>query len=107
MVSSKPLEPESEERRLRATDKEREALFADNKEEQQGLSPLNLGGVFIIFLITLFVFAPKIYLSNNIYYLSRSIQKLQSQEELLQEEKHRLGLELEKQRYKYNIENMP
>ncbi|CRF48165.1 putative [Helicobacter heilmannii] len=106
MVSSIPQDTEEQERRLRATDKEREALFAENKEEQQGLSPLNLGAVFIIFFITLVLFAPKIYLSNNIYYISRSIQKLQSQKELLQEEKHRLELELEKQRYKYNVENM-
>ncbi|BCZ18449.1 hypothetical protein NHP190012_00910 [Helicobacter sp. NHP19-012] len=106
MVSSKPLELESEERRLRATDKEKEALFADNKEEQQGLSAPTLVAVFSTFFIVLFLFVPKIYLSNNIYYMSRSIQKLQSQEEILQEEKNRLQLELEKQRYKYSIENM-
>ncbi|BEG57124.1 hypothetical protein NHP21005_08120 [Helicobacter sp. NHP21005] len=102
-----PLETEVEERRLRTTDKEREALFTENTQEQRGLSPLNLGAVFIVFFIVLFLFAPKIYLSNNIYYMSRSIQKLQSQEEILQEEKYRLQLELEKQRYKYSIENMP
>ncbi|GLH58428.1 hypothetical protein [Helicobacter ailurogastricus] len=106
MVSSKPLEPEGQERRLRATDKEREALFANSTQEQQGFSLLSLVTIFSVFFVVLLLFMPKIYLSNNIYYMSRAIQKLQSQAELLQEEKHRLQLELEKQRYKYNIEDM-
>ncbi|BCD45847.1 hypothetical protein [Helicobacter suis] len=97
---------ETEERRLRTSNKEREALIAQEKE-QQGLSPASLAVVLGMLFIALILFTPKIYLTNNIYYTSRVIQKLSSQKELLQEEKHRLELELEKQRYKYNIENMP
>nr|WP_247599741.1 hypothetical protein [Helicobacter suis] len=77
------------------------------EKEQQGLSPASLAVVLGMLFIALILFTPKIYLTNNIYYTSRVIQKLSSQKELLQEEKHRLELELEKQRYKYNIENMP
>ncbi|WP_163555275.1 hypothetical protein [Helicobacter suis] len=98
---------EMEERRLRTSNKEREALFAHEQKEKQGLSPASLAVVLAMLFIALILFTPKIYLTNNIYYTSRVIQKLSSQKELLQEEKHRLELELEKQRYKYNIENMP
>ncbi|GMB92848.1 hypothetical protein NHP200010_05590 [Helicobacter bizzozeronii] len=95
-----------EERRLRTSQKERDALF--NQEVlEQGIPLSLLWRVLGILVIVLVLFAPKIYLTNNIYYTSKSIQKLKAQENLLKEEKHRLELELEKQRFKYTIENMP
>lgn len=97
----------TEERRLRTSEKERDALFAQEVKAQQGISLPLLICVFVVLLIVLILFAPKIYLTNNIYYTSRSIQKLKAQESLLKEERRRLELELEKQRFKYTIENMP
>ncbi|GMT38684.1 hypothetical protein NHP20013_07660 [Helicobacter bizzozeronii] len=95
-----------EERRLRTSQKERDALF--NQEVlEQGIPLSLLWRVLGVLVIVLVLFAPKIYLTNNIYYTSKSIQKLKTQENLLKEEKHRLELELEKQRFKYTIENMP
>ncbi len=95
-----------EERRLRTSQKERDALF--NQEVlEQGIPLSLLWRVLGVLVIVLVLFAPKIYLTNNIYYTSKSIQKLKAQENLLKEEKHRLELELEKQRFKYTIENMP
>ncbi len=95
-----------EERRLRTSQKERDALF-NQEVVKQGIPLSLLWRVLGVLVIVLVLFAPKIYLTNNIYYTSKSIQKLKTQENLLKEEKHRLELELEKQRFKYTIENMP
>ncbi|WP_104749107.1 hypothetical protein [Helicobacter cynogastricus] len=96
-----------EERRLRTSEHERYALFGQTTENAQGI-PLSWLLLAIIGLVLAIVlFAPKIYLANNIYYTSRTIQKLKGQEDLLKEEKRQLQLQLEKQRYKYSVENMP
>ncbi len=95
-----------EERRLRTSEKERDALFNQEMLEQ-GIPLFLLWRVLGLLAIVLVLFTPKIYLTNNIYYTSKAIQKLKTQENLLKEEKHRLELELEKQRFKYTIENMP
>jgi len=42
--------------------------------------------VFVFFLLALILFVPKIYLRNNIYYISRDINKLQVQYNSLKEE---------------------
>ncbi|MFC3847604.1 hypothetical protein ACFOPX_03520 [Helicobacter baculiformis] len=96
-----------EERRLRTSAQERDALFSEETIERQGISLAWLLFVIVGLVFTLILFAPKIYLTDNIYYTSRAIQKLKGQESLLQEEKRQLQLELEKQRYKYTVENMP
>ncbi|MCE3047594.1 hypothetical protein [Helicobacter kayseriensis] len=49
----------------------------------------------IIFLLIFCVFAPKIYVSGQIYYISRDIAKIDSHLELLQEENKNLRQELE------------
>ncbi|WP_120945056.1 MULTISPECIES: hypothetical protein [Helicobacter] len=97
----------TEERRLRASAQERDALFSDQIREHQGIPIAWLLIAIVGLILSLVLFAPKIYLTNNIYYTSRAIQKLKGQENLLQEEKRQLQLELEQQRYKYTIENMP
>ncbi|WP_104695558.1 hypothetical protein [Helicobacter salomonis] len=96
-----------EERRLRTSAKERDALFSEEATERQGISVAWLFLSVMGLILSLVLLTPKIYLTNNIYYTSRAIQKLKGQENLLQEEKRQLQLELEKQRYKYTIENMP
>lgn len=52
-----------------------------------------------LFLGVFCVFAPKIYLSGQIYYLSRDIAKIDSHLELLQEENKNLKQELEDFRF--------
>ena len=51
---------------------------------------------FCILFLILSIFAPKIYLSNNIYYISREISRLHAVKEILAEEKLRLQGEIEK-----------
>ena len=60
--------------------------------EEAGSSELELKDLIVTFLIIAIVFAlvvPKIYLSNEIYYKSRNINKLLDDYEILKEE-HRL-----------------
>ncbi len=53
----------------------------------------------VAIIVILFIF-PKIYLSNQIYYKSRSINKLLDDYEILKEENRLLKQKLEYQRYK-------
>ncbi len=60
--------------------------------EEAGSSELELKDLIVTFLIIAIIFAlvvPKIYLSNEIYYKSRNINKLLDDYEILKEE-HRL-----------------
>jgi len=57
---------------------------------------------FTIILITLLLLL-KIYLSNNIYLISRDIQKISSKIEALKEEQKILKLKVEKLKYKNSI----
>ncbi|PAF51891.1 hypothetical protein BKH43_01275 [Helicobacter sp. 13S00401-1] len=59
-----------------------------------------------ILIITLILFAPKVYLANNIYYVSRDISRLQAQQQLLAEAKHKLQLELEQLKIKHLNETL-
>ncbi|RKV55815.1 hypothetical protein [Helicobacter pylori] len=74
-------------------------------ENPHGLSLMNLIGVLVFGGAFLALLAPKIYLSNNIYYISRKINTLEDQKRLLLEEQQILKNELEKERFKYYIEN--
>ncbi len=53
--------------------------------------------------IALLVFAPKIYITSNIYYLSRDIASLRTQESVLSEENKELSRQLENMRFKNQI----
>lgn len=74
---------------------EKEELL-DFTSNEVGLSKFNLIMAFCILFLILSIFAPKIYLSNNIYYISREISRLHAVKELLAEEKLRLQGEIEK-----------
>lgn len=79
--------------RISSAEKDELMDFA-KKQEGLGLFYLFMAGC-VIFLI-LSVFIPKIYLSNNIYYVSRDIARLHGEKELLHEERIRLQREIER-----------
>ncbi|PAF47534.1 hypothetical protein BKH46_03655 [Helicobacter sp. 12S02634-8] len=85
---------------LRITQEEKDALIAD-QEPSGGLGIDALFIAYVILVFSLIVLLPKIYLASNIYYVSRDIAKLQTQENLLKEENHRLKSELEDVKFKY------
>lgn len=64
-----------------------------------GLKPLLI--VFTAMIVVLALSIPKIYLSNNIYYKSRNIQKLQTELDALREENKILKRSLEDIKFKY------
>ncbi|PAF45564.1 hypothetical protein [Helicobacter sp. 11S02629-2] len=71
-----------------------------------GLGKNSLIASLAILIIILILFAPKVYLANNIYYASRDISRLQTQKQLLAEAKHKLTLELEQLKIKHLNENL-
>ncbi len=56
-----------------------------------------------IFILSLVLFIPKIYLRNNIYYISKDINKLYSHYISLKEENKFLKQQLEDAKFKNNI----
>ena len=76
-----------------------------SQEEKDELNSLNLNNTnlngrdliraILFFVGSVIVFAPKIYLSSQIYYLSRDIAKSQHHLELLEEENRTLKRDLE------------
>ena len=59
--------------------------------------------VFIMLLFALILFIPKIYLRNNIYYVSKEINRLNSHYISLQEENRFLAQQLEDMKFKNQI----
>lgn len=88
----------------RINEEEKEELFFD--EEKKGLDITSLFWAYVILVFSLFIVLPKIYLASNIYYVSRDISKLQTQENLLKEENNRLERDLEDVRFKYLMMNL-
>lgn len=88
----------------RIDEKEKEELFFDN--QKKGLDINALFWAYVILIFSLIIVLPKIYLASNIYYVSRDISKLQTQENLLKEENNRLERDLEDVRFKYLMMNL-
>ena len=59
--------------------------------------------IFGVLFLALIIWMPKIYLQNNIYYISKNINKLYSQYISLKEENKFLEQQLEKMKYKNQI----
>ncbi len=59
--------------------------------------------IFGILFIVLFLLIPKIFLRNNIYYISKDINKLHANHIALKEENKFLSEQLEKMKYKNQI----
>ncbi|WP_051420596.1 hypothetical protein [Helicobacter pametensis] len=73
---------------------ERDALASFDHDDQK-LAGKELVMALIIFLAVFAVCVPKIYVSGQIYYISRDLAKISSHLELLQEENKNLKQELE------------
>ncbi|MFL1706224.1 MULTISPECIES: hypothetical protein [unclassified Campylobacter] len=85
---------------------DRDDLLALHDEEQKGeenLSFKTLLTVYLAIAVALALFLPKIYITNQIYYLSRDIADLSGKRDVLFEENRELSLKLEKMRYKNQI----
>ncbi len=75
-------------------------------EEIEQRSELSLGHliyVVLVMLLALLLFVPKIYVANQIYYKSRTINKLLDDYEILKEENRLLTQKLEYERYKNQV----
>lgn len=72
-----------------------ELLEGIKTEENKNLSPKNLLYAFVMVIFALMVFFPQIYIRNQIYYTSRDIADLRSQEWVLDEENKELKRKLE------------
>lgn len=59
--------------------------------------------ILLVLIIVLTLFIPKIFLRNNIYYLSKDINQLYSQQISLKEEQRFLEQQLEKKMYENQI----
>ncbi|MGP1484535.1 MAG: hypothetical protein ACTTJC_00285 [Campylobacter sp.] len=84
-----------------------ELLELHDKEQisEQNLDFKTLLIVYLALLIALAVTLPKIYITNQIYYISREIADLSGKRDVLIEENRELRLRLEQMRYKNQIIN--
>ncbi|TLD80703.1 hypothetical protein [Helicobacter trogontum] len=79
---------------MRISNDEKEELVTFD-EKKEGIGKLSLFMAFFILLVIMGIFVPKIFISNNIYYISRDIARLNAEKELLYEERLRLKREIE------------
>ncbi|MBF7048284.1 hypothetical protein IY889_00785, partial [Campylobacter volucris] len=77
------------------TEDKYELLDSIKTEENKNLSLKHLSYVGVILIFALLVFFPQIYIRNQIYYISRDIADLRSQEWVLDEENKELQRQLE------------
>ncbi len=75
----------------------------DLGESQREISIGTFVLIILIVLLVLALFVPKIYLANQIYYKSRTINKLLDDYEILKEENRLLNQKLEKIRFKTQV----
>ncbi|CAJ99707.1 hypothetical protein [Helicobacter acinonychis] len=91
---------------MRIEEGEKNALFDTiAPKEEHGLSLTALIGVLVFGGAFLALLVPKIYLSNNIYYISRKLNALEDRKRLLIEEQQVLKDRLEKEHFKHYIQN--
>ena len=74
---------------------------ATQDEKNLGKNQLLFAALCIVFAVVVFV--PKIYITSNIYYLSRDIAALRTQESVLSEENKELNKRLENMRFQNQI----
>ncbi|WP_291951466.1 hypothetical protein [Campylobacter sp.] len=87
--------PQQEQSENYITEDKYELLDGIKTEENKNLSLKNLFYAGAILFFTLLVFLPQIYIRNQIYYISRDIADLRSQEWILDEENKELQRQLE------------
>ncbi|WP_281651754.1 hypothetical protein [Helicobacter bilis] len=79
---------------MRISNDEKEELVTFD-EKREGIGRFNLLIAFFVLSVIMAIFIPKIFISNNIYYTSREIARLNAEKELLYEERMRLKREIE------------
>ncbi|WP_169778135.1 hypothetical protein [Campylobacter curvus] len=87
---------------------EKEELLEFHDDEQKreiNLSFKTLVMVYLAMFIALAIFLPKIYIANQIYYISRDIADISGKRDMLLEENRALSIKLENLRYKNQILN--
>lgn len=84
---------------------EKDALLIENTDQdsEQNISFSQLMLVFLAIFIALVVLLPKVYISNQIYYLSREVSELNSKKDVLLEERSLLSSKIEEISYKQQI----
>ncbi|CAD7287760.1 hypothetical protein LMG7974_00641 [Campylobacter majalis] len=90
------------------TTNEKDELLQLHDEEQKiaiNLSFSNLFVAYLLLLVSLCIFLPKIYVANQIYHISREISDISSKRDVLLEENRALRIKLENLRYKNQILN--
>lgn len=79
------------------------ALHDESRKVEQNLDFKTLLVVYLALLVALAIFLPKIYITNQIYYISRDIADLSGKRDVLLEENRELRIKLEQIRYKHQI----
>ncbi|MBN2964352.1 hypothetical protein JWV37_06140 [Sulfurospirillum sp. T05] len=85
---------------------DRQELLGEYDKEQSREKNLDLKTLALVYLTMLFflgIFLPKIYIKNEIYYISRDISGLYGQYEILLEENRELRLGIESIRFKNQV----
>ncbi len=88
---------------IQSEDGKKENSFSNKNTQGLGWYELKVAGYIMLFVLIISV--PKIYLSSNIYYLSKEIANLQTQYAMLIDENRRLKHDVESLRYKFLILN--
>ncbi len=83
------------------TNDKQELLEEYNQEENLDFRFLLL--VYLSLAVAFLIILPKIYIKNQIYYTSRDIHKLYSQNSILEEESRYLKQKLESMRFKNQV----
>ena len=78
-------------------------LHDDEQRYERNLDFKTLMIAYLALLIALAIFLPKIYITNQIYYISRDIADLNGKRDVLLEVNRELRLKLEQMRYKNQI----
>jgi hypothetical protein len=86
---------------------EKDQLLEELKPEEENLSVKILLFVFAFMLLMNFLFVPKIYLRNQIYYSSKNIDNLQIQRDSLLEENKALEKKLEDIKFRFLTTEIP
>ena len=78
-------------------------LGGGEPKKEQNLDFRTLVSAYAALFIALGLFLPKIYITNQIYYISREIGDLSGKRDVLLEENRELRLKLERMKYKNQI----
>ena len=73
------------------------------QKKERNLDYKTLATAYLGLFIALALFLPKIYITNQIYYISREIGDLSGKRDVLLEENRELRLKLERMKYKNQI----